>query len=480
MLRERCERGNMWHLKSVKSGFLWAGLLSGMLLAFPSFSQEFPDFSKIILDSRQAVVSITTQTEEGKKLVPDELLEDLEDTPLMDVLKQIYGERLAEKLSGKTPTLASGTIISADGYIVTNYHVVENANKDIVIRLHDREEYLAKIIGTDPLTDLALLKIQAKNLPYLSFADSNQIKVGEWVIAIGSPYGFENSVTTGIVSATGRSLVGEKYIPFIQTDVAINPGNSGGPLLNLKGEVIGINSQILSNSGSYVGLSFAMPANFVKSVIKQLKEKGNVTRGWVGVALQQIDRNLASSFGMAYPKGALIARVEPNSPAEKAGLIPGDVITEFNDQAIIEAADLPPLIGISPLNTKIKVKYLRDNQEKEVSLILKTYKEEKEVKKEVSPILAKIKTPVVVRDVEAFEASTSSFGEKGVVVMELRVPTWKEAGIRRGDRILAINNTPVSNSQQFYTILKEHKDKPMLALLVAHEGQVQRYLTVKQ
>ena len=239
--------------------------------------------------------------------------------------------------------------------------------------LHDRREFKATVVGRDPSTDLALIKIDANNLPYLNYADSNDVKVGQWVLAIGSPFGFENSLSTGVISATGRSFGNERYVPFIQTDAAVNPGNSGGPLLNLQGEIIGINSQIISESGGFSGLSFAVPSNTIKAVVAQLKEHGSVSRGWLGLAFQDLDAQLAASFGLHSINGALVSRVMPTSPSAQAGIHEGDVITHFNNTEIKQATDLPPIVALLPVNAKVPVTVMRDGKPIAITLILSAY-----------------------------------------------------------------------------------------------------------
>jgi serine protease Do len=266
----------------------------------------------------------------------------------------------------------SGFVISSDGYILTNHHVVDQAT-EIQVLFSDRSEYQATIIGSDRRSDLALLKIEAKGLDALKFANSDKLKVGEWVLAIGSPFGLDYSVTAGIVSAKGRSLPtdqGENYVPFIQTDVAINPGNSGGPLFNLEGRVVGINSQIFSRTGGSIGLSFSIPSSVALRVVEQLKQHGVVQRGWLGVAIQDVNKALAQSLELDKPQGALINAVELDSPADKAGIEPGDVIIRLNGQAIVDADDLPHLVGMLAPDTKVKVEIIRKGKRKVLKVII--------------------------------------------------------------------------------------------------------------
>lgn len=444
-------------------------------------AQELPDFSKVVESSGRAVVNITTSKKGAKKLVPDDLRADLEGTPLMGVLKQMFGDKLEENLSGRNNGLGSGSIISPEGYIITNAHVIEGAD-EILVRLKDRREFTATVVGMDSGTDLALLKIKAENLPTIAFADSNLAKVGEWVLAIGSPYGFENTVTVGVVSATGRSLGTERYVPFIQTDTAINPGNSGGPLLNLKGEMIGVNAQIISESGSFAGLSFAVPANIIKAVVAQLKVNGSVTRGWLGLAFQNMDKNLAESFGQSSAKGALISQVMLNSPAAKAGLREGDIITDLNGKEIISATDLPPIVGLLPIDSQVKIKIVRASKNMEFTVTLKKLMESDivTVSKEYKPTaIEKMHQDISVRDLQSFEMA--SLGQQdGVKVDGVQGESWIGAGVRKGDIIVSVGNKTITNSNDFYQKLRqETKEGHIVPILISRPGDVQRYLAVK-
>jgi serine protease Do len=266
--------------------------------------------------------------------------------------------------------MGSGFVISEDGYILTNHHVVDNA-EEIQVQFADRSEYSATIVGSDRLSDLALLKIEAQDLPTLEFADPDSLKVGAWVLAIGSPFGLDYSVTAGIVSAIGRSIPSSEstnYVPFVQTDVAINPGNSGGPLFNLDGKVVGINSQIYSRSGGSIGLSFAIPVNVANNVVKQLKNNGKVQRGWLGVGIQDIDKKLAEALDLPGPQGALVTAVMPGSPAEKGDIAPGDVIVRFDAQSILDSDDLPHIVGLITPGKKVKVELFREGIRKYLSV----------------------------------------------------------------------------------------------------------------
>ncbi|VAV96064.1 HtrA protease/chaperone protein, partial [hydrothermal vent metagenome] len=314
-----------------------------MILFFPVITQArsgLPDFTGLVEKNGAAVVNISTEEKRDKrsKRIPRRFQDMPENGPFGEWFKHFFGEE-GEGNNGEgngfggphryAQSLGSGFIISKDGYVLTNNHVVADADK-IIVRLSDRRELEAELIGTDKRSDLALLKIEGDDFPVVKIGSSETLKAGEWVLAIGSPFGFDYSVTAGIVSAKGRSLPRENYVPFIQTDVAINPGNSGGPLFNLDGEVVGINSQIYSRTGGYMGLSFAIPIDVVMNVVEQLKSDGHVVRGWLGVLIQDVTRELAESFGMKKPHGALVARVLPNSPAEAAGFKIGDIVVKFN------------------------------------------------------------------------------------------------------------------------------------------------------
>lgn len=457
------------------------------LLAFQTQAHEtngLPNFSQVVEKVGDSVVNIVTIKHQGKALIPDELRDDIEETPLMDVLEEMFGETLDERLSGKTPGLGSGSVVSKDGYIITNMHVIEGAD-EIYVRLNDQREFLANVIGTDQGTDLALLKIQANDLKPLVYASTEDIKVGEWVLAIGSPYGFEHTVTVGVISATGRSLGVERYVPFIQTDVAINPGNSGGGLFNLHGELVGINSQIISESGSYAGLSFAVPSQVVQSVIQQLKTTGTVARGWMGLAFQDLTRDLAASFGMNKVRGALVAKVIPGSPAERAGVQLGDVIISFHGKEVVRATDLPPIVGLIPIDTDVKLTVIRQRKVQELTLQIQSYAP-KMIQSHFahegviqSAITTGVEQGVLVRNLEDYEKRILEPGQQGVMVVKVVNPSWMDAGIRRGDVILSMNHQNVADKESFYQILLNAK-QIILPILVTRAGEIQRFVSVKK
>ena len=325
----------MFVIKKIVLGSLFV-LLSA--LSFDSASRtSLPDFTSLVTDASPAVVNIT-----AIRKAPDSLENNQEEVP--EMLRRFF--RDYQQRGTPRPATGSGFLISSDGYVLTNHHVVQGAS-EIIVALSDRREREAELIGADPVSDLALLKIDAVDLPVVSIGSSESLKVGEWVMAIGSPFGFELSVTAGIVSAKGRSLPDDlgNYVPFIQTDVAINPGNSGGPLFNLDGKVVGINSQIFTRSGGFMGLSFAIPIDVAMEVVAQLKDKGSVSRGWLGVQIQRVDRDLAESFGLDRAAGALVTRVFADSPAAAAGVREGDIIVEFGGRGIDLSSDLPHVVG---------------------------------------------------------------------------------------------------------------------------------------
>jgi len=343
-------------------------------LVFLSLSQisyaanSLPDFTGLIEKNSPAVVKIHTEVKPKSRYG----LPQGYDQQMPELFRHFFGDpRFYQQDQPPRQGMGSGFVVESEGYILTNHHVVADADK-ITVKLTDRDEYEAELIGTDPRSDLALLKIEAEDLPTVKFV-KGEAKVGEWVLAIGSPFGLDYSVSQGIVSAIGRSLPtesGENYVPFIQTDVAINPGNSGGPLFNLDGEVVGINSQIFTRSGGYMGLSFAIPAFLAESVIEQLKENGYVSRGWLGVSIQEVDKNLADSFGLKKPRGALVSQLIPDGPADKGGIENGDIILEFNGTAIKKSGDLPHVVGASPSGSEAELLVLRKGKEKTITMEL--------------------------------------------------------------------------------------------------------------
>jgi len=388
-----------------------------------------------------------------------------------EFFKRFLNEQGGGYVPRDTTSLGSGFVISPDGYVLTNSHVVKDAD-EIVVKLSDRRELLAKVIGTDARTDVALLKVDAKDLPAVTIGNPNKLQVGEWVLAIGSPFGFEQSVTAGIVSAKGRSLPGGNYVPFIQTDVAINPGNSGGPLFNMEGKVVGINSQIYSRTGGFMGLSFAIPMDVVMNVVDQIKATGKAAHGWLGVQIQDVTRELAESFGMKKPQGALVSKVLPDSPAEKAGLQIGDIITEFNGQQIETSGDLPPMVGITPINDKATLKIIRQGETKTLDFKVGLLPDEadKLAEAKTAPKLPHNRLGVNVIDLTDAQRETLQIAKNGVLVQDVAKGTAKDAGIQRGDVILRIQNNVVRDAADFEKIVTKLAAGKSVAILIQRQG----------
>jgi len=439
----------------------------GMLQA-----QQLPDFTALVEQASPAVVNIsTTQKVQGlqRRLPPGMEIPDLpEGTPFGDLFRHFFGEGEDGPQEFDSKSLGSGFVISSDGYILTNYHVVKDAD-EIIVRLSDRRELTAQVVGSDSRSDIALLKIDAKDLPVVRIGTSAKLKVGEWVLAIGSPFGFEHSATAGIVSAKGRSLPRENYVPFIQTDVAINPGNSGGPLFNLDGEVVGINSQIYSRTGGFMGLSFAIPIEVAMDVANQLKTSGRVTRGWLGVLIQDVTRELAESFGMKTPRGALVAQVLPDSPAEKAGIQVGDVIVEFNGQAISKSSDLPPLVGATKVGGKVPVTVIREGRSRTLNVVVAALPEEEELQAatEGKPrSVSENRLGIEVADLTDEQRKRLGGKQTGVMVTAVRKGPAAQAGVQRGDIITMLNGVQIENSAQFKRLVNDLPYGKSVPLLV--------------
>ncbi len=407
----------------------------------PKSYAELPDFTEIVEEASPAVVKVLVEYESENPRYQEQLEE------LPEYLRRFFDFRGGPPVPRERAGMGSGFIISGDGYVVTNNHVVENA-RQVVVRLPDRQEFDAEVVGLDPRSDLAVLKIEGEGLPTLSLAEGRDVKVGQWVLAIGSPFSLDFSVTAGIVSALGRSLpteTGDNYVPFIQTDVAINPGNSGGPLFNLEGEVIGVNSQIFTRSGGSIGLSFAIPASVVRNVVEQIQETGVVERGWLGVSIQDVDRNLADSFGLDRPRGALIAQVGKDSPAEQAGLEPGDVILSFAGEAIETSADLPHVVGLIAPGTKVVAVIFREGKQQDLTVEVGGLGAD-EVASVNAGVAADGSISILgMRLVEADPAELSSIGlSGGVAVSEVdRGSPADEAGVMTGDVLTRLGNQPV-------------------------------------
>ncbi|MDD4904838.1 MAG: DegQ family serine endoprotease [Methylobacter tundripaludum] len=435
---------------------------------------QLPDFTEMVKTNGIAVVNISTTQKappEAENAPEEPQLPEGMPPEMEEFFKRFLNEQGGGYVPRDTTSLGSGFVISPDGYVLTNSHVVKDAD-EIVVKLSDHRELLAKVIGTDARTDVALLKVDAKDLPAVTIGNPNKLQVGEWVLAIGSPFGFEQSVTAGIVSAKGRSLPGGNYVPFIQTDVAINPGNSGGPLFNMEGKVVGINSQIYSRTGGFMGLSFAIPMDVVMNVVDQIKATGKAAHGWLGVQIQDVTRELAESFGMKKPQGALVSKVLPDSPAEKAGLQIGDIITEFNGQQIETSGDLPPMVGITPINDKATLKIIRQGETKTLDFKVGLLPDEadKLAEAKVAPKLPHNRLGVNVIDLTDAQRETLQIAKNGVLVQDVAKGTAKDAGIQRGDVILRIQNNVVRDAADFEKIVTKLPAGKSVAILIQRQG----------
>ena len=438
-------------------------------------AKQLPDFTAWVEKQGAAVVNVSTsqtvQSSQGMQAIPGLP----EGDPLAELFRR-FGPQVPREQQAQS--LGSGFIISADGYILTNAHVVDAADK-ITVRLTDQREFKARVIGADRRTDVALIKIEATGLPRISQGDPSLLKVGEWVLAIGSPFGFDSSVTAGIVSGKGRSLQQENFVPFIQTDVAINPGNSGGPLFNMKGEVVGINSQIYSRSGGYMGLSFAIPIDVAMDVANQLRANGKVTRGRIGVVIQEVTHELAESFGLNKMSGALITAVEKGGPADKAGIQASDVILKFDGKLVGVSKDLPRMVAATQPGSKVAVQLWRKGATKEVSLtiaempgdgrVVRTSKNDS-----VGEQIARLGIGVVELTVEQKKQLEI---EGGLLIDEVRSGNIRSE-LQRGDIILALGNTPITGVEQLNGVLKTIPKGRNVALLV-RRGEATSYMAIK-
>jgi serine protease Do len=443
-------------------------------------ANNLPDFTELVEKQGPAVVNVsTTQTVR----VP-QMFQGAPNVPESDPFYEFFHHFAPQVPSEQeSQSLGSGFIISADGYILTNAHVVDHAEK-ITVRLTDKREFKARVIGADKRTDVALLKIEATGLPKVTLGNADQVKVGEWVLAIGSPFGFDSSVTAGIVSAKGRSLPQENFVPFIQTDVAINPGNSGGPLFNMKGEVIGINSQIYSRSGGYMGLSFSIPIDVAMDVVTQLRSSGKVTRGRIGVTVQEVTRELADSFGLPKVGGALISAVEKGGPAEKAGVRPSDVILKFDGKVVNSSVDLPRIVATTKPGSKVSVQLWRKGSTKDITLVIGEIQDETAVAQRgnrsgsgaAGSSESETRLGLVVSELNDQQKAELQV-EGGLIVEDTRGPAARSQ-LQRGDVILSVGNIEIHNIAQFNEVLKKVPRGRNIALLVRRsEGTV--YVSIK-
>ena len=470
-------------MKAIRTLFFLA-----LLAPFTAISQvrDLPDFTELVEKQGPAVVNISTMSERragGSPQVPGIDPND----PFYEFFRRFI-PRQPGPGQGPTPrefesrSLGSGFIISPDGYMLTNAHVVNNAD-EITVKLNDKREFRARVIGADTRTDLAVLKIDATDLPTVRFGDPSKLKVGEWVLAIGSPFGFDNTVTAGIVSAKGRSLPQENFVPFIQTDVAINPGNSGGPLFNMRGEVVGINSQIYSRTGGFMGLSFAIPIDVAMDIQKQLRTVGRVQRGRIGVVIQEVSRELAESFGLPKPAGALVNSVEKGGPAQKAGVEVGDIITKFDGRSVSSSSDLPRMVGGTKPGAKVPMELWRKGGTRDISVVVGELPEDR-LASHIPTRAKPAEQPAnrlgfVVHDLTPEQRKEHKVNH-GVVVDDVR-PTVR-ADVRAGDIIVAVTSrgqtTELKSAEQFNKLLGQIERNSTITLHL-RRGESNLFVTIR-
>ncbi len=462
------------------------------LLSASSQARELPDFTDLVETQGPAVVNIST-TQTIKQSPQAQLSPFDENDPAQEFFRRFFPGQIPgmpgqpgqpdQPHEYKNQSLGSGFIINADGYILTNAHVVDGAD-EVTVKLTDKREFKAKVLGADKRTDVALIKIAATKLPFTRLGDPGKMKVGEWVVAIGSPFGFENTVTAGIVSAKGRSLSQENFVPFIQTDVPINPGNSGGPLFNMKGEVVGINSQIYSRSGGFMGLSFAIPIDIAMEVQAQLKQNGRVSRGRMGVVIQEVSKDLAESFGLSKAQGALVASVEKGAAADKAGIAPGDIILKFDGKPVTESSELPRKVGSTKPGNKVPVQLWRKGTLLDVVVTMG------EIPDDAAPIAKhgrKLSEPtkanrlgLVLSALSAEQKRTAGL-PNGLIVEDV-TSAGVRTDLRPGDILLSLihkgSQVELKTVAQFNELIAAVNKTESITLLV-RRGEVQTFVIIK-
>ncbi len=461
----------------------WTLFSSVLINSVMANSVELPDFTRLVEDNKASIVNISTVR---KKNNSNSVNPDIQNEELNDFLKKFFGDKGFEEPNKKKPkrsqSMGSGFVYSSNGYIITNHHVIADADQ-IIVKLNDKRELDAKLIGSDPSSDIALLKIKAKNLKPVKIGKSENVKVGQWVLAIGSPFGFESTVTAGIVSAIGRSLPNDNYVPFIQTDVAINPGNSGGPLFNLNGEVIGINAQIFSRSGGFMGLSFAIPMDVADNVVTQIKKSGKVSRGWLGVYIQEVTNNLAKSFGMKNPSGALISKIISGGPASKSDLKVGDIILKFDNKKIDTSSSLPPIVGNTRVGKNVNIEILRNGKRKKIKFKveeLPVQTASKNIKKNNPKKISKNILGMTIENMSDEDRKILGIDNNlGVKVREVSGNPAYESGLLKNDIIYQISGKNVVNVKQFEGIIKKMKKGDFASLLVRRSRGNSIYLAIK-
>lgn len=442
-----------------------------MLLSVSVFARELPDFTGLIEKASPAVVKITTVASVSHTSQRNPFGNQQE---IPELFRRYFDQEQAPEREARG--LGSGFFISKDGYVLTNNHVIDGAD-EITVRTIDRREFVAEVIGTDPRSDLALLKVDGKNLPYLKFSDSSQVKAGEWVLAIGSPFGMDFSASQGIVSAIGRSIQdgsSGNYVPFIQTDVAINPGNSGGPLFNLDGEVVGINSQIFTRSGGYMGLSFAIPSDTAVGVVEQLRNKGHVDRGYLGVGIEDVSKEQAAALGLKKPRGALVMSLLASGPAGTSGIKPLDVIIEFNAVEIIESTDLPLVVGNTAPGTRVPVVIMRERKKLKIDVEIGTLPGSQQLASGPAPtpqaVVPGDRLGLVVEDLGEIPEQLQVSG--GVVVGKVAPDSAAaKAGLKLGDIIVQINFKDVIDVSSYQKILADLPQGEALPIRFFRDGR---------
>ncbi|MGK5024282.1 Do family serine endopeptidase [Janthinobacterium sp. RB2R34] len=433
--------------------------------AAPAPLVALPDFSQIAARNSPAVVniSVTGSTKVALDNSGQAGADDFGNDPFLEFFRRFQGPQGGQRGGRDVPThgLGSGFIVSPDGVIMTNAHVVRDA-REVTVKLNDRREFRAKVLGSDPKTDIAVLKIDASNLPVVPLGHSNDLKVGEWVLAIGSPYGFDSTVTAGVVSAKGRSLPDDSNVPFIQTDVAVNPGNSGGPLFNTRGEVVGINSQIYSQTGGFQGLSFAIPIDLAGRIKDQIVATGKASHAKLGVTVQEVNQGFADSFKLATPEGALVANVERGSPADKAGLKSGDVIRKMNGERIIASGDLPAMVGIALPGDKISMDVWRDGKIVTLNVTLGNAADKVAEAAPEHGVAGKVKLGLALRPLQSDEKREA--GISAGLLVEDAGGAAANAGVQPGDVLLSVNGRPVNTVEQVRDVVD--KSAKSVALLI--------------
>ncbi|MFI9652442.1 DegQ family serine endoprotease [Guyparkeria halopsychrophila] len=448
--------------------FLAVAFAAAMWLLGSPAQAQYPDFAKLAKDNAPAVVNINTVTkgqQSGRSGQPPQM-PNLPPGPMGDMLRDFFEQMPQGPMPRARPaqSLGSGFIISEDGYVITNAHVVGGAD-EISVRLSNQKEYRAELIGEDRRTDVALLKIDAEDLPTVTIGDSDEVAVGEWVLAIGAPFGLDHSATHGIVSAIGRDLPNETYVPFIQTDAPVNPGNSGGPLINAAGEVIGVNSQIYTSSGGYMGISFAIPVNVAMNVADQLKDTGEVSRGYLGVLIQPVTDELARSFGLDDTQGALVAQVQPDTPAAEAGLESGDIITEFNGKPVKRSGQLPRLVGAAPVGEPAEVTVIRNGEEMQFEVVLSELDDAA-----VAGGSALSSYGLSVAPLE--KADRGSLGVRyGIEVQSVDRDSPFAGSLEPGDVLLEVNRAPMRSESDLIEALSAAPEKRPVAIRLLRRGQ---------